>query len=61
MGEEGVHVMMPGTQPSPGQLDEMTMMFQDNIRNSPIWNEMVKEFGLEKAEELLKQCRAKPG
>jgi hypothetical protein len=36
----------------------MTEEYQNKIRNSPIWNQMVKKYGKEKAEELLKQCRA---
>mgnify|MGYP001567361469 CR=1 FL=1 len=55
---DGLHVMAPGAQPSPEQLEEMTRMFQESIRNSPMWGEMIKEYGAEKAEELLKQCKA---
>ena len=61
MGEDGMHVMVPGAQPSPEQLEEMTRMFQDSIRNSPMWGEMIKKYGAEKAEEFLKQCKANLG
>ena len=41
----------------------MTKNFQKEIRNSEIWDQMVAQFGEEKAEQLLKNCKAeaKPG
>jgi len=36
----------------------MTQLYQEQIRNSPLWDEMVREFGPEKAEELLREFRA---
>ena len=51
--------MGPGTTPSHEQLEKMTAEYQKRIRTSPIWGEMVRKFGKEKAERLLKQCRAK--
>jgi hypothetical protein len=59
MGGDGIHFVAPGTPPSPAQLEEMTKKYQESIRNSPMWDEMVRKFGKEKAEELLFQCRAK--
>lgn len=56
--EDGIHYLMPGSPPTPARLEEMTKQYQENIRNSPLWNIMVKQFGKEKAEELLKACRA---
>jgi len=35
----------------------MTRAYQENIRKSPLWDMMVEQFGPEKAEELLKECR----
>jgi len=60
---EGLHFVTPGLAPTPEQIAEMTKEYQNRIRNSPLWDEMVKQFGLEKAEELLKQCQVqiKPG
>jgi len=39
------------------------MNFQKELRNSEIWDQMVAEFGEEKAEQILKECKAevKPG
>ena len=59
MDNEGMHILAPGKSPSLDQLEEMTKKFQEGIRKSPMWEEMVRTFGKEKAEELLLQCRAK--
>lgn len=58
LDEDGFHMIAPGAQPSEEQLEQMTKVYQNQIRNSPMWDEMVKKFGKDKAEELLKQCRA---
>jgi len=56
--EQGqVHSLLPGLPPTPEKLEEMTKVYQENIRKSPLWDMMVKQFGQEKAEELLKECR----
>ena len=41
----------------------LTRNYQQAIRNSEIWPQMVAEFGEEKAEALLKECKGelKPG
>ena len=43
--------------------DLLTSNFQKEIRNSEFWPMMVAEFGEEKAEELLRECKGelKPG
>jgi len=58
--DAGVHSMLP-VKPDPAMLQRMTELYQQNIRNSPLWDQMVSEFGLEKAERLLKEFRAQPG
>jgi hypothetical protein len=60
MDEQGVHALLPGS-PEADTYERLTEQYKQNIRNSPMWDEMVRQFGLEKAEQLLKQCRAKPG
>jgi len=55
--EEGLHAILPGLPPSRATLDEVSRTFQENIRNSAIWDEMVKQFGQEEAERLLVQFR----
>ena len=55
---DGIHYLVPGSPPTPKMLEEMTKQYQENLRNSPLWGMMVKQFGKEKAEELLNECRA---
>ena len=61
LDKDGLHALVPGTEPSEADLDEMSRRYQENIRRSPLWDQMVKQFGEKKAEELLRQCRAKLG
>jgi len=35
----------------------MTLAYQESLRSSPGWDAMVQKYGLERAEELLQQCR----
>jgi len=57
--EEGeLHFLTPGLPPSAEKLAEMTKAYQQKIRNSPLFNEWVCQFGVKKAEEMLKECRA---
>jgi SEC-C motif len=57
MTEEGLHMMVPGLPPTPLEVGRLTAVYQDNLRKSALWPKMVAEFGEEKAEALLKQCR----
>jgi len=43
--------------PTSSEIDQMSKEYQNQIRNSPMWDEMVNEFGIEKAKELLKECK----
>ena len=56
--DDGVHAVVPGKEPSPEKLEEMTRQYQNTIRESPMWDQMVQQFGKKEAEELLKKCRA---
>jgi hypothetical protein len=56
--EDGIDALLPGTPPDQQTLQRMTRAYQEQIRKSPIWDDMVREFGPAKAEALLKQCRA---
>ena len=57
--KQGFHFLTPGKPPSPNQVEEMTKKYQENIRKSPYWKQIVSMVGKEKAEELLKQCQVK--
>ena len=61
MDDDGMHMMAPGLAPTPEALQKMTGEYQKRIRNSPVWDAMVKEFGQKKAEEMLKEFQVKPG
>ena len=43
--------------------EKLTENFQKELRNSEIWDQMVAEFGEEKAKQILRECKAevKPG
>jgi hypothetical protein len=58
MEDDGCHTLLPGTPPDQPTLDRLTKRYQQQIRNSPLWDEMVREFGLQKAEQLLREFRA---
>jgi hypothetical protein len=55
----GIHAsfVVPG-EPLPEAAQRMTEEFQKRLRNSPMWNQMVDQFGEAEAERLLKQCKA---
>ena len=57
LGRDGLHALVRGNPPSPEMLDEMTGSYQQKIRESPLWDEMVREFGEEEAERLLREFR----
>lgn len=61
MDDEGLHLVAPGKPASPEQLEKITKEYQRRIRKSPLWGEMVRKYGKEEAERLLKECRAKLG
>lgn len=58
MDNDGIHVVAPGEKPSKERLDEITQNFQENLRNSPLWDELVKKVGADEARKILKQCKA---
>jgi len=41
----------------------LTENFQKELKNSELWDQIVEEFGPERAEEILRECKAeiKPG
>ena len=57
--EAGIHALVPGEPPSAGELEGMSARYQEKIRKSPLWDTMVKEFGAQKAAEMLKEFKAK--
>ncbi|MBF0259508.1 MAG: hypothetical protein HQK62_11825 [Desulfamplus sp.] len=37
--------------------EKLTINFQKELCNSPLWDQMVAEFGEKRAEEFLKECK----
>jgi hypothetical protein len=54
---DGVHVLSHGAAPGAEGLAAMTRTFQDQLRQSPLWAQLVAQVGPERAEQLLLQCR----
>jgi hypothetical protein len=54
--EDGIHALGCGQPPTALEIAKMTADYQEQIRTSPLWEQMVKEFGEKKATELLKEC-----
>lgn len=57
MAEEGMHALIAGEDPSAEELDVMTKAYQQKLRVSPIWDELVKAYGREGAERAIQQCK----
>jgi len=51
----GLHAIIG--EDSPADIEALEKRYQENIRNSPIFDEMVKKFGKKKAEELLNEFK----
>lgn len=47
--QDGLHLTMPGSAPGEAEMAELTRRYQENIRKSPLWDEMVQRFGKDKA------------
>jgi hypothetical protein len=48
--------LQTGHLPPQAEVETMQRAFQQNLRNSPLWEMMVEKFGEQRAEELLRQC-----
>ena len=59
--KDGFHCIEEGIPPSDEDYEQMTQDYQKRIRNSPMWDEWVQQFGKKKAEKMLKECVAKSG
>ena len=57
MRSDGCHAFIAGVRPSESELDKMTAEYRATIRKSPLWNEILRQYGKEKAEEILKEFK----
>ncbi len=55
--DEGMHLIGKGAPPTPEEQEAMTKEYQKNIKESPMREMMVKEYGEEKAYEILKEFK----
>ncbi|PCI09340.1 MAG: hypothetical protein COB77_00020 [Gammaproteobacteria bacterium] len=55
---ENVRVLVAGDKPTQVEMDTMTKEYQKQIKSSPFWAELVKQYGEEKAEEILSEFKA---
>jgi hypothetical protein len=56
--EQGVHTLIPGDRPDPQTLKRMSETFQQKLRNSPLYQQLIDAYGPVKAEEIILQCQA---
>ena len=56
--EQGVHAIIPGDQPDPQMLKRMSAAFQQKLRNSPLYQQLIDAYGPAKAEAIILQCQA---
>lgn len=52
-----MHFLTPGIPSSAEEIAELTRIYQENIKNSDVFEYWVNEFGLAKAEEMVQECR----
>ena len=57
--DEGVHTLGMGLPPSDAELAAMTAAYQEQIRKSPLWDQMVNEFGEQQACAMLKEFKVR--
>jgi len=46
-----------GMRPSIEEQERLSKEYQQSIRKSPLWKQMVTEYGKEKAEKMLEEFR----
>ena len=52
--DDGLHMAVSAPLLLVEALGRLTDIWQERIRNSPLWDQMVEQFGREKGEERLK-------
>ena len=52
-----MHAFMPFPEPTEELLLDIEKNFRKEFKNSPIWDQVVSQYGIEKAEELLKEIK----
>lgn len=55
---DNTRVLIKGEKPSQAELDQLTKEYQQQIKHSHFWGEMVEQYGEQKAEEMLGEFKA---
>jgi hypothetical protein len=55
MDDAGIHSIVAVPPPTVTEEAVMTAAYQERIRKSPLWDQMVREYGAAKAAEMLKE------
>ena len=56
--KDGIHALLPGHAPSQEELESLSREYRAEVRQSPLWDLMVNEYGHDAAERLLLTFRA---
>lgn len=56
--QQGLHLAIPGDQPDPQLLQRLSETFQQKLRDSPLYRQLVDAYGPAEAEKIIQQCRA---
>ena len=59
--EDGMHYIGTGQAPTPEEYQRMSAEYQQRIRKSALWKQMVQQYGKKQAEVMLKDFQVKPG
>ena len=59
--EQGLHTATIGLPATEELLEEFNRRFQENLRRSPLWQELVRHYGKTQAEQIIQHCRARLG
>jgi hypothetical protein len=59
--DDGIHYVGSGQAPTLEEYQRMTEEYQQRIRKSPLWKQMVQQYGKKQAEVMLKDFQVKPG
>ena len=57
LADDGIHMLLPGVA-TPELLEQLSRNFQEQLRRSPLWTELIQQYGQERAEQILQRCRA---
>lgn len=57
IGTNGIHCISSIGPKNAEEAQILTKIYQHKIRNSPLWDEFLKIYGPQKADEALKACR----